>query len=154
MAESGNWIAGATKNKGALHRKLGVPEGEKIPNKKIVAAEKKGGTLGKEARLAETLKGFHKGSKKDDMKKPEAKKDMKMAKPFEKSKMDKDKGMKEGSKADMKQDKKEMKPMGKKPEPKMPGFMPYTSKEMKSTGSVEDRQKEMAGIKSKMLGKK
>ena len=51
-----NWIAGAIKKPGALHRKLGVPEGEKIPASKVAAAAKKGGTLGKEARLAQTLK--------------------------------------------------------------------------------------------------
>lgn len=50
-----NWIAGATKNKGALHRALGVPEGKKIPAAKVAAAAKSGGKLGKEARLAETL---------------------------------------------------------------------------------------------------
>lgn len=50
-----NWIAGATKNKGALHRALGVPEGTRIPAKKVAAAAQKGGTLGKQARLAETL---------------------------------------------------------------------------------------------------
>jgi hypothetical protein len=55
-----NWIAGATKNKGALHRALGVPQGEKIPAKKLAAAAKKGGKIGKEARLAETLKKMHK----------------------------------------------------------------------------------------------
>ena len=55
-----NWIAGATKNKGGLHKALGVPEGKKIPDSKIKAAEKKGGKVGKEARLAETLKGFKK----------------------------------------------------------------------------------------------
>ncbi|MBS0367814.1 MAG: hypothetical protein JSS57_01295 [Proteobacteria bacterium] len=51
-----NWIAGATKNKGALHRNLGVPEGQKIPAKKLAAAAKKPGKVGKEARLAKTLK--------------------------------------------------------------------------------------------------
>lgn len=51
-----NWIAGATKNKGALHRKLGVKPGQKIPAGKLKAAAKKSGTLGREARLAETLK--------------------------------------------------------------------------------------------------
>ena len=56
----GGWIASATKNKGALHRKLGVPEGTKIPAKKLNAAAKKGGIVGKEANLAKTLKGFHK----------------------------------------------------------------------------------------------
>ena len=50
-----NWIAGATKNKGGLHRSLGVPAGEKIPAKKVAAAAKKSGKVGKEARLAETL---------------------------------------------------------------------------------------------------
>lgn len=49
------WIAGATKHKGALHRALGVPQGEKIPPAKIAKAAKVGGTLGKEARLAQTL---------------------------------------------------------------------------------------------------
>ena len=50
------WIAGATKNKGALHKALHVPQDEKIPASKLHAAAKKGGKLGKEARLAETLK--------------------------------------------------------------------------------------------------
>ena len=50
-----NWIADATKNKGGLHRSLGVPEGEKIPKSKIDAAAKKGGKVGKQARLAKTL---------------------------------------------------------------------------------------------------
>jgi hypothetical protein len=49
------WIAGATKHKGALHRALGVPQGEKIPPAKIAKAAKAGGRLGKEARLAQTL---------------------------------------------------------------------------------------------------
>ena len=56
-----NWIAGATKNKGALHKNLGVPEGKKIPAGKLAAAAKKPGVVGKEARLAETLKGLRKG---------------------------------------------------------------------------------------------
>jgi hypothetical protein len=60
FAKGGHWIAGATKNKGALHRKLGVPAGEKIPAKKLNAAAKKGGVEGKEANLAKTLKSFHK----------------------------------------------------------------------------------------------
>lgn len=59
MAKKKNWIAGATKNKGALHRELGVPEGEKIPEGKLAAAAKAGGKLGKRARLAETLKKMH-----------------------------------------------------------------------------------------------
>ena len=55
-----NWIAGATKNKGALHKNLGVPAGEKIPAAKLKAAAAKGGKVGKEARLAETLKKLKK----------------------------------------------------------------------------------------------
>lgn len=57
--EEKNWIAGAIKHPGALHKKLGVPEGEKIPASKLNAAAKAGGTEGKEARLAKTLKGMH-----------------------------------------------------------------------------------------------
>ena len=56
----GHWIKDAIKRPGALHRKLHVPEGKKIPEKKLEKAEHAKGTLGKEARLAETLKGFHK----------------------------------------------------------------------------------------------
>ena len=51
-----NWIAGATENKGALHRKLGVPAGKKIGAAKIKKAEKSSNpTERKEATLAETL---------------------------------------------------------------------------------------------------
>ncbi len=54
------WIAGATKNKGALHRNLGVPEGEKIPEKKLEKAEhSENPKIRKEANLARTLKGMH-----------------------------------------------------------------------------------------------
>jgi hypothetical protein len=58
------WIQGAIKHPGALHKELGVKEGKKIPAKKLKAAAKKGGKIGKRARLAETLKGFHHGKKK------------------------------------------------------------------------------------------
>ena len=60
MAEK--WIQKALppSSKGKLHRKLGVPMGKKIPAKKLAAAAKKGGKIGKRARLAETLKGFKK----------------------------------------------------------------------------------------------
>jgi hypothetical protein len=54
-----NWIAGAIKKKGALHKQLGVPEGKKIPGKKLEAAAEKGGKLGQRARLAKTLKKMH-----------------------------------------------------------------------------------------------
>lgn len=52
-----NWIAGATENKGALHRSLDVPEGQKIPAAKIAkAAASDDPTLARRARLAQTLK--------------------------------------------------------------------------------------------------
>lgn len=57
-----NWIKGAIKHPGALHRELGVPQGKKIPKSKIEKAAKSGGKLGQRARLAETLgKMHHKG---------------------------------------------------------------------------------------------
>ena len=54
------WIQKAIKNPGALHKELGVPEGKKIPAKKLAKAAKAGGKLGKRARLAETLRGLKK----------------------------------------------------------------------------------------------
>lgn len=55
------WIQDAVKNKGALHRSLKVPQGKKIPLAKIEKAEhSKNPTLRKRARLAETLRKFHK----------------------------------------------------------------------------------------------
>jgi hypothetical protein len=57
-----NWIQNAIKpkNKNKLHRKLGVKQGEKIPEKKLEKAAKAKGTLGREARMAETLKKLRK----------------------------------------------------------------------------------------------
>lgn len=61
MAEKKNWIAGAIKKPGALHKELGVPQGKKIPASKLKAAEhSKNPTERKRANLAETLKGFKK----------------------------------------------------------------------------------------------
>jgi len=58
------WIAGAIKHKGALHKSLGVPAGEKIPEKKLEKAEhSKNPKLAKRARLAETLKSMHRTAK-------------------------------------------------------------------------------------------
>jgi hypothetical protein len=54
-----NWIKGAVKNKGALHRHLHIPEGQKIPVSKLKAAIKRGGKVSKEAKLALTLRGMH-----------------------------------------------------------------------------------------------
>jgi hypothetical protein len=57
----GNWIKGAIKKPGALHKSLGVKEGEKIPEKKLEKAEhSKNKLTAKRARLAETLKGMAK----------------------------------------------------------------------------------------------
>jgi hypothetical protein len=54
-----HWIDKAIKHPGALHAQLGVPEGKKIPAKKLAAAAKKGGKLGERARLAMTLMAMH-----------------------------------------------------------------------------------------------
>ncbi|TDV06051.1 hypothetical protein [Paraburkholderia caballeronis] len=56
MAEKKKWIADAVKKPGALRKELGVKKGEKIPEKKLDAAAKKGGKEGERARLAKTLK--------------------------------------------------------------------------------------------------
>ena len=60
MAKGGkNWIAGAIKHKGALHRDLGVPMGKKIPAGKLAKAEHSSNpTIAKRARLAKTLASF------------------------------------------------------------------------------------------------
>lgn len=50
-----NWIAGAVKNKGGLHRSLHVPTGKKIPPYLIAEAAKRDGKVGRQARLARTL---------------------------------------------------------------------------------------------------
>jgi hypothetical protein len=56
MAEKKNWIAGAIKHKGALHKELHVKEGEKIPAFKLKKAEhSKNPLLKKRADLAKTL---------------------------------------------------------------------------------------------------
>ena len=59
-AKKKNWIKDAIKKPGALHEEMGIPKGKKIPAKKLKAAAKKGGKLGKRARLAETLKKLNK----------------------------------------------------------------------------------------------
>ncbi len=59
MAEK--WIQGAIKHPGKLHRELGVPQGQKIPAKKLEKAEhSKNPTIRREANLAHTLKGLRK----------------------------------------------------------------------------------------------
>lgn len=57
MAEK--WIAGAIRHPGALHRSLGVPQGEKIPRSKLESASHSDDpTLRRRANLAKTLGGF------------------------------------------------------------------------------------------------
>ena len=51
------WIQGAIKKPGALHEQLGVPQGQKIPAKKLAAAAKKPGKLGQ--RAADRARGRH-----------------------------------------------------------------------------------------------
>lgn len=58
MLMAKNWIAGAIKKPGALHKQLGVASGKKIPEKMLEKATKAPGKLGQRARLAKTLKGF------------------------------------------------------------------------------------------------
>lgn len=60
MAEK--WIQKAVgKGKGNLHKNLGVPQGEKIPAKKMAkAAKSKSPQIRKEVALAKTLKGLRK----------------------------------------------------------------------------------------------
>jgi len=58
MAEK--WIQKAIKHPGALRKKLGAKEGEPIPAGKLAKAAKQSGTTGKQARLAQTLKGLKK----------------------------------------------------------------------------------------------
>ena len=60
MAKKHRWISGAIKHPGALHKSLGVPAGEKIPEAKLEKAKNSDNpTTRKRAALAETLKGFH-----------------------------------------------------------------------------------------------
>lgn len=59
--KSGGWIKEAVgKRPGALHRALGVPQGEKIPEKKLAkAAHSENPRIRKEVALARTLKKLH-----------------------------------------------------------------------------------------------
>lgn len=60
-----NWIKDATKNKGALHKELGVKKDKKIPEKKLDKAAKRAKNTGNEKEerqiaLAKTLKKMKK----------------------------------------------------------------------------------------------
>lgn len=55
MVDKKHWMADAFKNRGALHRELGVAEGKKIPAKKLArAAKSRNPTERKRAVLART----------------------------------------------------------------------------------------------------
>lgn len=54
------WIQKAIKKKNSLRKSLGAKKGKNIPASKLNAAAKKGGKLGKRARLAKTLKKLRK----------------------------------------------------------------------------------------------
>jgi len=56
-----DWIKGAIKHPGALHREMGVPQGEKIAAGRLAKAAESSGTLGRRARLAQALKKMHHG---------------------------------------------------------------------------------------------
>lgn len=56
-----NFIAGAIKHPGALHKDLEVPPGKEIPAKKLAAAAQKGGVVGRRARFAQTLAKLRRG---------------------------------------------------------------------------------------------
>lgn len=61
-AVSKNWIAGAVKRPGQLHRDLGVPQGEKIPASKLSAAEHSSNPkVRQRAHFAENVKHFAEG---------------------------------------------------------------------------------------------
>lgn len=57
MADDSHWMEKAfAKNKGALHKNLGIAAGKKIPAGKLAAAAKKGGKVGERARAAENAR--------------------------------------------------------------------------------------------------
>lgn len=63
LKEEEKWIQKAIKRPGALHKALGIPEDETIPVEKLKAAAEKGGKLGKQARLAMTLRKLKESNK-------------------------------------------------------------------------------------------
>lgn len=57
LKDPDHWMQGAVKHPGALHRELGIPEGKKIPEKRLeAAAHSSNPTLKKRAVLAETFR--------------------------------------------------------------------------------------------------
>ena len=60
LFESKKWIQKAVKHKGALHKALGIPDGEKIPAKDLKVKPSDSPKIAKEKNLAKTLKKLHK----------------------------------------------------------------------------------------------
>jgi len=58
--ENKNWIAGAIKKPGSLHKMLNVPQGEKIPESKLKVKGGDSPLMKKRKSLANTLKSFKK----------------------------------------------------------------------------------------------
>lgn len=54
------WIQSAIKHPGALHRDLGIPQGQRIPISTLNTTAKRKGTVGRRARLALTLRKLRK----------------------------------------------------------------------------------------------
>ena len=55
----GDWMKGAVKHPGALHRELDVPMGKKIPHAKLEKAENsRNPKIRKQAQLAETFEKY------------------------------------------------------------------------------------------------
>lgn len=69
QVEADHWIQKAVKKPGELHRELGVPQGEKIPESKLEEAEHSDNPKERErAQFAENVKGLGKGKKSADEK--------------------------------------------------------------------------------------
>jgi len=60
--QTGKWIQKAKIKPGGLHKSLGIAAGKKIPKSQIANAAKKGGKIGKQARLAQTFGKMRKGT--------------------------------------------------------------------------------------------
>lgn len=57
--ERNRWIQGAIEHPGSLHKTLGIPEGKKIPEKRLEkATHSRSPITKKRAILAETLRNF------------------------------------------------------------------------------------------------
>lgn len=53
-----DWIKGAIKHPGALHEKLGIPQGKKIPADKLAIKPGDSPQTIRQKNLAKTLRGF------------------------------------------------------------------------------------------------